>query len=193
MSSQPVVGLVVEGHGDVTATPILLRRVLAQHDLWPRVLQPHRVPKTRMRQDLGRATRLQLSRVGSLGGVLILVDADGDDPHWLADQLSKAIEPDVITRCRVVVAVKEYEAWFLGSIESLRAHKSVSNDASFAGDPEAPRDAKGALNSQMLEAYQEPIHQGAFSAEMDLDAAVARCASFAEFCDKAQELTSLTD
>ena len=81
----------------------------------------------------------------------------------------------------VAVAVREYEAWFLAAIESLRGHGGVSGDAVFDGEPEHPRDAKGVLAARMTESYRETLHQARFSAVMDLAQARGRSPSFAAF------------
>ncbi len=78
----------------------------------------------------------------------------------------------------VAVAVREFESWFLGSIESLRRHDSVRDDASYDGDPERPRGAKELLSSQMVHPYRETLHQPAFAALIDLRQA-QRVPSFA--------------
>lgn len=75
---------------------------------------------------------------------------------------------------RVVVARREYEAWFLGGIESLRVHRSVRDDASFDSDPEAPRDAKGRLRQLGTEPYRETLHQPAFAELLSIGAARQR-------------------
>ncbi|MEU4450196.1 DUF4276 family protein [Nocardioides sp. NPDC023903] len=173
--SHTSLAVIVEGHGEVKAVPELMRR-LAPH---ARIIAPpHRVPKSAMKNELRRAVRLQGSRVGANGGVLVLLDADDDDPAVLRAQLIDYVDTDLRAQVRAVVAVKEYEAWFLAAIESLRSHRSVKDDASFPGNPESPRDAKGRLSDQMLEPYQETLHQVAFSAIFDIDAASERCPSF---------------
>lgn len=79
--------------------------------------------------------------------------------------------------------MREYEAWFLASLGSLRAHRSVRSDAIYHKDPESPRDAKGELGSLMLEKYRETIHQPAFSALLDIGESRS-CPSFDDFVRK---------
>ncbi|WP_327038984.1 DUF4276 family protein [Micromonospora maris] len=121
-----------------------------------------------------RAVEMQRARIMDKGGVLVVADADDDDPSELATKIEVAANREGIS---VAIAVREYEAWFLASIESLRTHRSVHDDARFEGDPELPRDAKSRLEAQMVEKYRETIHQPAFSAIMNIDQA-RKCASF---------------
>lgn len=180
MTGLHVIASVVEGYGEVTALPLLVRRIamevfdVAAVD----ISKPHRVPRNQMTSHiLQRAVETQSARVENLGGVLVLADADDDDPRELEASLAKAAGGNQV---KVSVAVKEYEAWFLASMASLQAHRSVRDDAVFDGNPEAPRDAKGELSARMVEKYRETIHQPAFSAIMDISQS-RRCPSFNSF------------
>lgn len=104
---------VVEGHGEVGAVPVLLRRIAAEQygRVDCTVPSPHRVKRGQMISSdfLDRAVQTQMARVGPSGGVLILLDADDDCPVQLAASLRGRL-PD--PRVEVVVAVREFEAWF---------------------------------------------------------------------------------
>ena len=93
--------------------------------------------------------------------------------HWAAASVANL-------PCEVVIAHREYEAWFLAAIESLREHPTVRNDARFHPNPERHRDAKGQLEKRMQDrmSYQERIHQPAFSAKFSLPDAYRRSRSF---------------
>lgn len=172
MRSPPTIAAVVEGHGEVQAVPILLRRVASEifgvhYVVLP---PPFRVKRQLMTRKAGlaNAVAVQAARVGEHGGVLIMADADDDCAVTLADEVRRVAAP---TPVEVAVAVREFEAWFLGAVESLRGHRSVRGDAGFGGDPEEPRGAKGVLAAVMTEPYRETLHQPAFAASMDLHAA----------------------
>lgn len=169
------VGCVVEGHGDVPAARQLVTRLAAEEGFYELLIfPPHRVPRNQLvapgpltGRDLGRVLDLQAGRVGQEGLVVVLVDADDDDPATVKSVIREAgMQHD----CWIlpVVATREYEAWFLAALESLRSHPAVRDDASYAGDPEMPRGAKAALARQMTTSYKETIHQPAFTAAMDL-------------------------
>lgn len=177
------IATVVEGHGEVQALPILLRR-LAQEVAGTAsvaVPTPFRLPRGQFQRadELERAVAVAARRVPGAGGVLVLADADDDCPVELAaDLLARAQSVAAGRRVEVVLAQREYEAWFLASLESLGAHPDVHVAGPFAGYPESIRNAKGRVAQFMPNAkYSETRHQPAFSALMDLEAAAA-CRSF---------------
>lgn len=178
---------IVEGDGEVQAIPILLRRICGElfnrYDIMVR--SPWRVPRSKIvkAHEIDRVyTALARGAEGGRGAVIVILDQDDDTD--LAELRSVVATPMAAKApIEVVVASREYEAWFLGAVESLRSHRSVRNDAHFDGDPEAPRNAKGRLEAVMLESYRETIHQSAFSDVMNLHDARNRCPSFAYLVD----------
>ena len=83
------IGLVVEGHGDLKAAPILFRRIGL--DIDPAVLldvqQPIRRPRSslvRTDGELERAVELAALKARPRGGVFVLLDSDDDCPATLA-------------------------------------------------------------------------------------------------------------
>ena len=182
--SAPLVASIVEGEGEVAAVPILLRRLGAETlGVHLQATTPHRVPRGKMRQghELKRAIELQARRVQSGGGVIVLLDSDDDEPAALRQDLQAIADEAREGAAVVTLAVREYEAWFLAGIASLRSHRDVRDDASYEADPERKRDCKGALTANMTAHYSPTRHQAAFSSILDLDAALARSPSFREF------------
>ncbi len=183
---------IVEGHGEVHAVPVLFRRVAAEicdrHDVT--VLQPHRVPRGRMvaqePRDLLRAVELgalKISQTGISGLILVLLDADDDCPAELGPCLLRQISRADVA-AGVVVANREYEAWFLAGAESLRRHKNVSDAAVAPPDPEAIRGTKKYLERHVLvpgAVYRETIDQPALTAVLGLEEARA-APSFDKLC-----------
>lgn len=174
---------VVEGHGEVSALPVLLRRIAQLHGSYVEVLPPHRVPRSKVgKGEVGRAVFLQCAKLRERGAenclIVILMDADDDDAPALEAALLSEVRDNLSCDVIAVVAVREYEAWFLSSITALRAHSSVRDNASYDGDPEVPRNAKGVLEGLMNESYQETLHQAGFSSMLDIDACSAACATF---------------
>ena len=77
-------------------------------------------------------------------------DADDDDAVALTAELHarvQAARSDVLSS--IMVAVREYEAWFLAAAESLRGHRGLPADLAAPPDPEAIRDTKGWLRGHM--------------------------------------------
>lgn len=83
----------------------------------------------------------------------------------------------------VVLADREFEAWFLASLESLRGKRGIRADAQWTGDPEAVRDAKGALRALTERSIYSPtVDQAALVSLMDLDQTRTRSRSFDKLC-----------
>lgn len=174
---------IVEGHGDVDAVPVLLRRLVDEAQTWDvgvgRSIRRKRnqlVQKT----ELQKAVRLALLQP-DCSAILILFDADDDCPADLAPTIRRwadAVAGGV--PCEVVLAKREYEAWFLGAIESLRGLRGIRSDAAFHSEPETPRDAKGELERRMHaeSSYFERADQPALSARFAFSDAHRRCRSF---------------
>jgi hypothetical protein len=121
----------------------------------------------------------------------VLRDGDDDDidcPVRLAE-LIKPEEGSFPVDVQVVIAFREYEAWFLASADSLRAHSAIRDDAASLANPEGKRNAKRELEKLMLESYKETLHQAKFSALMDLNAAAKNSRSFRRMIHAVEILT----
>jgi len=170
---------IVEGDGEVSALPILVRRIAlevasALHLECPR---PIRVPRGKLlgrAHELERAMRLARLELERRGAILIVVDSDGEPPCQIGPSLlsrASRTAPDV--NVGVVLAHREFEAWFLASAESLRGHRGLPPDLTGPLDPESIADAKGWLRDRMPRGrrYRETQDQPAFAARFDLQAA----------------------
>jgi hypothetical protein len=179
MNIQPI----VEGYGEVSALPVVLRRLRDVAQAYEfEVGRPIRRTRSQLVQQrpLQNAVKLALKQP-HCGAIVILFDADDDCPKDLVAQLQQwAAEAAGPVPCGLVLATREYEAWFLGAIESLRGRRGIRGDAAFQGDPEAVRDAKGTLEEQMDArcSYLETTDQPALSAQFDMKMAFRRCRSF---------------
>lgn len=168
---------VVEGHGEVESVPILVRRIgeTCEPPVYPTIERSIRIPASRVRkpEELARVFQLAASRVGTGGSVLVLLDADEDCPAELGptllEQLSTRDDVDVA----VVVAKREYEAWFLAAAESLAGLKGLSTDLTEPHNPEEIRGAKEWLRERKTDgsSYSPTIDQPSLTAQFDLDAA----------------------
>lgn len=165
---------IVEGHGEVGAVPILIRRVCDALNItkYPNILHPMRVPATKLVKEgeLERAVELGARKLGEGGAILILIDCDDGCPAIMGPDLlrrARAVRPD--RKISVVLAKREYEAWFLASAESLRGKRGIAADIVAPPSPEAIRDAKGWLSGFM--GYSETTDQPALTAQFDLQAA----------------------
>ena len=179
MKIQPI----VEGYGDVDALPVLLRRFRDDAEVWDvEIGKPIRRPRSRLVDEEGTRQAVRLALVQpDCRAVLILFDGDDDCPADLGTTVQEwATAAANGIPCRVVMAHREYEAWFLAAIESLRGRRGVLIDAEPHPDPERPRDAKKQLEARMDPdaTYVETTDQPAFSALFSLRAAYRRTRSF---------------
>jgi len=180
MNIQPI----VEGHGEVEAIPILLRRLLAEAQVYGvDVNRPLRGKRSQLvREDTLRATVRVALKQKDCAALLIIFDADDDCPATVVSVVQKwAQDESGDLPCYVVLSNREYEAWFLGSIESLRGRRGIRQDATSHPSPESIRDCKGKLEDRMegeSPAYTETGDQPALTALFDMAAAHRACRSF---------------
>ena len=179
MKIQPV----VEGHGEVEAVPILLRRLIDEAGAWQiGVGRPVRRTRHQLvhEPELTRSIRIALEQP-ECGAIIILFDGDDDCPAELGPRLQRiASQTAGGTPCEVVLAHREYEAWFLAGFDSLRGHKMILDHAETPRDPERPRDAKGRFEKIMRPdtSYVERVDQPKFTALFDVPGARLRSRSF---------------
>lgn len=174
---------IVEGQGEEAAVPLLLRRLRDEAQAWGlEVGRPHRKRRTQLvkKDSLQSAVRVAALREDCVG-ILVVFDADDDCPAELAPTLERwAREAAGETPCAVVMANREYEAWFLAGMEALRGRAGILPGAISHAEPEAPRDAKGELERRMRPgaSYSPTVDQPALTAHLDLGNAYRRCRSF---------------
>lgn len=181
---------IVEGHGEVAALPILLRRVgeWQTPDMPSRISDPIRVYKDRFlnREDeFRRHLLLAASKCGDAGWVLILLDADDDCPAARGGEILRRAQTVIPhRRVSVVLANREFEAWFIAAAASLHGHRGFTlENSADAACAELPRNAKGWVAKRMGgTGYNETTDQPAFSARMDLQQAFDFSRSFRKLC-----------
>jgi hypothetical protein len=185
----PVVAPIVEGHGEVPALPVLLRRISGELG-WPmRIAQPYRAPRAKIASPAQLAALVGSVSAGAAGGggVLVLLDADDDCPVELRRSLDEAARGS-FANTEVVLANREFEAWFLASMPTLRSHPTVRSDPVFAADPDQPRGAKERLEKLMTERYRETVHQAKFCNLIDLEMTWRNSRSFRRLVSALQRL-----
>lgn len=176
------IATIVEGQSEVESVPILIRRMLLQlgvHDAQP--TRPFRVKRNRIvkEEELERAIRQLISDRDSVGCILVLLDAEDDCPGQLGPDLLKRCINSTQLPVAVILANREFEAWFLGAKESLRGLRGIRHDAGAPASPEQIRGAKEQLTRNIYNhRYLEVDDQPALAAEMDLGMARRRCPSF---------------
>ncbi len=175
---------IVEGHGEIKAVPVLLRRLMHDHAqcFGVGVGTPLRRTQSQLRReaDVQQIVRLALCQA-DCAAVLLIFDGEDDCPVELANKVRAWARAAAGTvPCEVVIAYREYETWFLAAVESIRGECRIAGDAVAPANPETKRDAKGALEAFMPRgaSYAETIHQEKLSALFDLSLAHRRNRSF---------------
>lgn len=176
---------IVEGFGDVLAVPELLRRIQYEYGVGGHGVQIARPIKWNRchfnsEDQVKKAVRLAVAEP-DCAGVLIVFDSDDDCPKSYAPRVAKwSNEESRAIPCEVVMADREFEAWFLAATESLRGRSGISPDAVSEDNPETIRGAKERLELKMPwnVSYSETSDQVALTSRLDLRTVHDRCRSF---------------
>jgi hypothetical protein len=174
---------IVEGHGEVAAAPVLLRRLVAEagcHGVGVGTAIRRTQSQFRGRETVQAAVRLAALQP-QCAAIVLLFDGEDDCPKELAEEVRVwAREAAGDIPCDVVVAYREYETWFVSALESLRGSYGIRNDAEAPANPESRRDAKGWLEEFMppTRSYSETGDQPGMSQTFDMALAHRRNRSF---------------
>lgn len=185
-----IVASIVEGDGEVEALPVLLRRMgeWLSPGTGIALSPPIRVRRDRFLNrdaEFRRNLLLAAAKCGDNGWILILLDADNDCPSELGAQLlQRAREHVPHRRISVVLANREYEAWFLAAADSLHGKRGFAFDNPQNFNAEHHRNAKGWMGDRMTAGYSPITDQPAFSALMDLPQARQNSRSFRKLCSE---------
>jgi len=176
-----IIAPIVEGHGDVAALPVLLRRIAPALQ----VKRPVRFPRSKLLSDehLARAALIAAANIAENGAVLLVIDGDEDCAARMGLDLESRLQKVLPRRMsRVVIPVREFESWIVGGDS-----RSGAQDSDTAGNP------KGRIR-QWLGVYSETADQARLIASTDLGLLESRSRSFrrllkvmAEFAKRADE------
>jgi hypothetical protein len=186
--SPVTVASVVEGYGEVGALPKILHRIASELGVADRLLTPvpMRVPRGKLTCPGGieRAAAAAAVSVTGAGGVLVVLDADDDCPAQLGPKLlarAHTARPD--KRIAVVLANREFEAWYLAATPSFAGKYGFPEPFPLCSDPEKPRDCKGKLTLARGSGfpYKETVDQEPLASVFDMAMARANAPSFGKF------------
>jgi hypothetical protein len=124
-----------------------------------------------------------------------VLDADDDCPAELGPQLlDRAREARPDKRVAVVLANREFEAWYLAAAPSLAGQHGFRDPFPRPDNPERPRDCKGLLTRARTAGhpYKETVDQAALASTFDLTMARAHSPSFDKFCREVAALLDVT-
>jgi hypothetical protein len=176
---------IVEGQGEVRAVPELFRRIIAELDLGVpiEVRPPVRQSRDKLLNsegELGRALGLAANAMRQVGAIFILLDSDDECPAEAGPNLlarARAARGDL--RIAVVLAHREFEAWFLASAVSLKGLRGLRGDIDNHPAPEFVRGCKEWLENQMpTSKYSPTADQVALSRTFDMSLARRNAPSF---------------
>lgn len=149
------IAAIVEGDGEVDALPILLRRLADWRtpDRYPQPLRPIRVRRDRFlnrEQEFSRHLQLAAKKCGGDGWILILFDADDDCPAELGPMTLERARICVPHRpVSVVLANREYEAWFIAAAPSLQGCRGFVYEPTDRVDAEVPRNGTSSVLTEV--------------------------------------------
>lgn len=172
---------IVEGHGEVTAVPILIRRWLRQRN-FHRFFDVHLAGPVRASgkgalkvshsadDELGVEHYVEIALLRRPDIILVILDADEDCPQSLGPALlaraRRLVPPDY--PIGVVIAKREYEAWFLAAFPSSRFRDGLAGRTFTLSrrslprgiDVEAIADCKSYVAGLIgVKKYEPTIHQ----------------------------------
>lgn len=188
---------IVEGHGEIEAVPVLLRRLQIALGVYTfQIARPIRRKRSELatEEQVRRSVRLALG-TPECGAILVMLDSDDACPRDFAPMVQNWAQTEAgPVQCEVVLPHREYEAWFIAAIESIRGLRGVRLDAVSHPTPEQVRNCKGALEERMEvgASYSPRVDQAAFTAQFDLRQAYVCCRSFRRLIKAFRQLAQAT-
>jgi hypothetical protein len=168
---EPHIGLVVEGVGDVRATPLLLRKHLQAlndyRDVLGKPVPFHGRGNATAAGGIEGYTAVAGSRPGCKG-VLVVLDSDGDCVASLGPDLLERAQSRLGIPVRLALAEVDYEDWIFASAETLELGGLTYDPA---------RRGKNAIADSLKVKYVKPTWQPRLTSRMDIATASRRSAS----------------
>jgi uncharacterized protein DUF4276 len=130
------------------------------------------------------------------GATLVLLDLDDGCAYSEAQSLATNIRSfNLPYPVAIVFACREYEAWFLASLNTIAGEYGLPEGLTYDGDIEARRGVKEWLTKQMPSGriYKETIHQISMTHRIDLELARQNSRSFRRLCHAIDELVQAAD
>jgi len=195
---------IVEGEGEIEAVPKLIVKILHHLGRYDFVSVAGRNARgcdnLKKREFLERLIRAA-EELDGVAAVLIVVDADDNCPKVLAAELSQTVrEIGVRVAVAVVVANREYEAWFLASLatiagQNLTGGSVLPADCKFVGDVEAKSGVKEWITAQLPKgfSYKPRTDQGVLTQKIDVELAVQNSRSFRRLVHAIELLVDAAD
>ena len=188
---------IVEGHGELRAIPILIRRVLEAQGILTgvQVLKAIREHRGTLLKQGGIERLAQAARRKGRSGarILVVLDTDDDCAATLGPQLQSRLERELGNRDgAAVLAVREYENWLISHAAGLSRDGAFRDSIREQRNPEAVRDAKQWLTARRItkHSYDPVADQARLSELVDLQVVRQRCPSFDKFWREVERLAT---
>lgn len=190
----------VEGPGDVTAAPVLLRKLLQKTNTYDWIpgdpMKVGELPALRKKlRNFAEALRIKMHE-GKCHGVLVLLDLEDGCPRteaWaLAADFAAFGLPYPVA---VVFAHREYEEWLVASLPTIAPNVSSLPDELQRDYPiEGKRGVKEWITRQMPTGtiYKETTDQAGFTALLEIDLAL-ECRSFRRLYKAVSEIIAYSN
>ena len=183
-ASAPLLVPIVEGHGELKAVPLLVRRWLYETGRYVDVRAPVRASgRGALTCEKGIERFVSVARgVPRCAAILVVIDADEGCPAEEGPALQSRAETAAGGIPVVVVLAKhEFEAWLIASAETIRGCRDLPADLYCPADPdEKIGDPKAWISSKLPKGrvYQETVDQAPLTARMDFALVSQRSRSF---------------
>lgn len=186
---------IVEGDGEATAFPVLLRRIVGATNptVLPEIARSFKHPSGSLRRVGGVERAVEaVARLHRGHSIIVLIDSDDDCPKELgAILLNRARRARSDVQVSVILAHREYETWFLCAAESLAGKRNFRNELATPANAEDIRDAKGWISRNMLAfgIYRPTQDQAALSQIFDIEMARTRSRSLRKLWREVEAIT----
>ncbi|OBB31056.1 hypothetical protein A5792_16845 [Mycolicibacterium peregrinum] len=183
---EPHIGLIIEGAGDDSALPILLRRHLQDagdyRDVLGKGIPIKGVSNATKVNGIEGYVAVAASRPGCLG-ILVVLDTDDSAPEEFEEALRDRLTGRVAQPVAVACAERDYEDWLYASAETLALDEIAYNEGARGATAIGE-----AVKSQTGRAYTKPIWQPRLTHRMDINLARSRNSSLDKMLIEFNEL-----
>jgi Domain of unknown function (DUF4276) len=190
---------VVEGQGEVSALPILIRRMLACANVVdyvdiPTPIRTRRDRFLRVEEEYRKVLGLAAAKAGG-NPILVLLDADDDCPVDISGRIRRIVQTTIEhSSVGIVIADREFESWFLASAPTLSGNRTLSENLHVPEHSETIRNCKGWLSERMAsKKYSEVLDQPAFANRICPSMASQHSRSFKKFSKEVTRLLGLSN
>ncbi len=181
--------LIVEGKGDEAAIPLLIRKILYEHQIFHVQTAPR--PKTnveigKLRQPGQLERYIDFCNRDSGDSIVLAIDSDDYCPVEIGHEFAARIRNTGLRKpVSICLFNREYESIFLPSIARIAGTYPDFkwSNMMLTQQPETIRDVKGAISKMMSadRAYKPTRDQARFTDAIDLDLTRAASRSFRHF------------